>query len=136
VKQRPDTHSDGYEVKKLTGGPRFCRMCDKFKPPRAHHCRQCNRCVVCRCISAYTILMRDVEDVFLEWVRSNPLCHLLPSNLIRPSLSMGEQLRWAFQLWSLYPVPFLRRSRMFLSSCNGDAEGICYYRPKILGEIH
>ncbi|KAF8971687.1 DHHC palmitoyltransferase-domain-containing protein [Flammula alnicola] len=43
---KPDTHTDGYEVKKLTGAPRFCRMCNNYKPPRAHHCRQCNRCVV------------------------------------------------------------------------------------------
>lgn len=39
--QKPE--GDGYEVKKLTGGPRFCRMCEKYKPPRAHHCRQCKR---------------------------------------------------------------------------------------------
>ncbi|KAF9015709.1 palmitoyltransferase PFA4 [Cyathus striatus] len=43
---KPDTHADGYEVKKLTGAPRFCRMCQKYKPPRAHHCRQCNRCIL------------------------------------------------------------------------------------------
>ncbi|KAF8236805.1 zf-DHHC-domain-containing protein [Tricholoma matsutake] len=43
---KPDTHSDGYEVKKLTGVPRYCRVCEKYKPPRAHHCRQCNRCVL------------------------------------------------------------------------------------------
>ncbi|KAF8078935.1 zf-DHHC-domain-containing protein [Lyophyllum atratum] len=43
---RPDTHSDGYEVKKLTGAPRYCRMCDRYKPQRAHHCRTCNRCVL------------------------------------------------------------------------------------------
>ncbi|KXN88865.1 Palmitoyltransferase PFA4 [Leucoagaricus sp. SymC.cos] len=43
---RPDTHSDGFEVKKLTGAPRYCRMCQKYKPPRSHHCRQCNRCVL------------------------------------------------------------------------------------------
>ncbi|KAJ7103218.1 zf-DHHC-domain-containing protein [Mycena belliarum] len=43
---RPDTHIDGYEVKKLTGGPRYCRMCERPKPPRTHHCRQCGRCVL------------------------------------------------------------------------------------------
>ncbi|KJA28514.1 hypothetical protein HYPSUDRAFT_129104 [Hypholoma sublateritium FD-334 SS-4] len=43
---KPDTHTDGYEVKKLTGALRFCRMCNNYKPPRAHHCRQCNRCVL------------------------------------------------------------------------------------------
>ncbi|KAJ6609380.1 DHHC palmitoyltransferase-domain-containing protein [Mycena sp. CBHHK59/15] len=43
---KPDTHEDGYEVKKLTGGPRYCRMCERPKPPRTHHCRQCGRCVL------------------------------------------------------------------------------------------
>jgi palmitoyltransferase ZDHHC6 len=42
----PDTHSgEGYEVKKLTGNPRFCRSCEKYKPARAHHCKVCDRCV-------------------------------------------------------------------------------------------
>ncbi|KAJ7651630.1 zf-DHHC-domain-containing protein [Mycena polygramma] len=43
---KPDTHADGYEVKKLTGGPRYCRMCERPKPPRTHHCRQCGKCVL------------------------------------------------------------------------------------------
>lgn len=43
----PDTRSgDVFEVKKLTGVPRFCRMCNTFKPPRSHHCRQCRRCIL------------------------------------------------------------------------------------------
>lgn len=42
--QQPDTQSgEGYEVKKLTGNPRYCRSCEKYKPPRAHHCKQCDR---------------------------------------------------------------------------------------------
>ncbi|KAJ6575439.1 zf-DHHC-domain-containing protein [Mycena capillaripes] len=43
---KPDTHADGYEVKKLTGTPRYCRMCERPKPPRTHHCRSCGRCVL------------------------------------------------------------------------------------------
>ncbi|KAF9531906.1 DHHC palmitoyltransferase-domain-containing protein [Crepidotus variabilis] len=43
---KPDTHADGLEVKKLTGQPRYCRMCEQYKPPRSHHCKQCNRCVL------------------------------------------------------------------------------------------
>ncbi|KAL8286497.1 hypothetical protein RQP46_004514 [Phenoliferia psychrophenolica] len=34
------------EVKRLTGGPRFCRTCRVYKPPRAHHCRKCKKCVL------------------------------------------------------------------------------------------
>ncbi|KAF7307153.1 Palmitoyltransferase PFA4 [Mycena indigotica] len=43
---KPDTNADGYEVKRLTGNPRYCRMCERPKPPRTHHCRQCGRCVL------------------------------------------------------------------------------------------
>ncbi|KAI8375817.1 DHHC palmitoyltransferase-domain-containing protein [Blakeslea trispora] len=27
-------------------GPRFCKKCNAYKPPRAHHCRQCGQCVL------------------------------------------------------------------------------------------
>ncbi len=37
--------TDGYEVKKLSGTPRYCRMCKRYKPPRAHHCKTCKRSV-------------------------------------------------------------------------------------------
>ncbi|KAL7285081.1 hypothetical protein ACG7TL_000173 [Trametes sanguinea] len=44
---KPDINdADGYEVKKLTRSPRYCRTCRNYKPPRAHHCSQCKRCVL------------------------------------------------------------------------------------------
>ncbi|CEL56154.1 Palmitoyltransferase PFA4 OS=Cryptococcus neoformans var, neoformans serotype D (strain B-3501A) GN=PFA4 PE=3 SV=1 [Rhizoctonia solani AG-1 IB] len=44
---KPDLRStEGYEVKKLTGAPRYCRSCERYKPPRSHHCRQCKKCVL------------------------------------------------------------------------------------------
>lgn len=27
-------------------GPRFCKTCVVYKPPRSHHCRYCGRCVL------------------------------------------------------------------------------------------
>lgn len=27
-------------------GPRFCKTCNHYKPPRTHHCRYCKRCVL------------------------------------------------------------------------------------------
>lgn len=27
-------------------GPRFCKTCHVYKPPRSHHCRYCGRCVL------------------------------------------------------------------------------------------
>ncbi|KAH7338954.1 DHHC palmitoyltransferase-domain-containing protein [Rhizoctonia solani] len=44
---KPDLRSsEGFEVKKLTGAPRYCRTCERYKPPRSHHCRQCKKCVL------------------------------------------------------------------------------------------
>ncbi|CAD7695049.1 unnamed protein product [Ostreobium quekettii] len=34
------------QVKKTTGGVRYCQKCKKHKPPRAHHCRVCKRCIL------------------------------------------------------------------------------------------
>jgi hypothetical protein len=28
------------------GAPRFCKKCSHYKPPRSHHCRVCDRCVL------------------------------------------------------------------------------------------
>ncbi|KAJ3247524.1 Palmitoyltransferase [Chytriomyces hyalinus] len=44
----PLNHQQGglVERKKSSGGLRFCRKCNAFKPPRAHHCSECKRCVL------------------------------------------------------------------------------------------
>ncbi|KAI8982965.1 hypothetical protein BDB01DRAFT_135481 [Pilobolus umbonatus] len=31
---------------KPDGQPRFCHMCECFKPDRSHHCKECNSCVL------------------------------------------------------------------------------------------
>lgn len=33
-------------AKSNTGGPRWCRKCDAWKPDRCHHCRSCRQCVL------------------------------------------------------------------------------------------
>ncbi|KNC98384.1 uncharacterized protein SPPG_09345 [Spizellomyces punctatus DAOM BR117] len=30
----------------ITGLPRYCRICNGFKPPRTHHCKRCGRCIL------------------------------------------------------------------------------------------
>jgi len=37
------------EVKKKGGAVRFCQKCKCYKPPRSHHCRICQRCVLRMC---------------------------------------------------------------------------------------
>lgn len=31
---------------KQDGQPRYCHMCECYKPDRAHHCKDCNACVL------------------------------------------------------------------------------------------
>ncbi|CAI8600862.1 unnamed protein product [Vicia faba] len=35
-----------HEIKRKGGDLRFCQKCSHYKPPRAHHCRVCKRCVL------------------------------------------------------------------------------------------
>ena len=44
---KPDEEGSAVtEVKKKDGGARYCQKCQAFKPPRSHHCRVCQRCVL------------------------------------------------------------------------------------------
>ncbi|KAJ2774691.1 Palmitoyltransferase [Coemansia nantahalensis] len=42
----PREGANVYELKRDTLRPRYCRICKGFKPPRAHHCSDCDRCVL------------------------------------------------------------------------------------------
>ncbi|ORX61435.1 zf-DHHC-domain-containing protein [Hesseltinella vesiculosa] len=39
-------HSGPADLDTGATGPRYCRTCDAYKPPRSHHCRVCQRCVL------------------------------------------------------------------------------------------
>ncbi|XP_020252232.1 probable protein S-acyltransferase 16 [Asparagus officinalis] len=41
-----DTSSPVHEIKRKGGDLRYCQKCSHYKPPRAHHCRVCKRCVL------------------------------------------------------------------------------------------
>lgn len=44
----PDLEDEGVALQevKRKGGDRYCQKCEQYKPPRAHHCRVCKRCVL------------------------------------------------------------------------------------------
>lgn len=33
-------------ISRQDGQPKYCHMCECYKPDRAHHCRECNACVL------------------------------------------------------------------------------------------
>ncbi|KAJ4979411.1 hypothetical protein NE237_010191 [Protea cynaroides] len=41
-----DAQTPIHEIKRKGGDLRYCQKCSLFKPPRAHHCRVCRRCVL------------------------------------------------------------------------------------------
>ncbi|ORX66953.1 zf-DHHC-domain-containing protein [Linderina pennispora] len=42
----PRDGANVYELKRDTLKPRYCRICKGYKPPRTHHCSDCDRCVL------------------------------------------------------------------------------------------
>ncbi|XP_010521600.1 PREDICTED: probable protein S-acyltransferase 16 [Tarenaya hassleriana] len=41
-----DPENPVHEIKRKGGDLRYCQKCSHYKPPRAHHCRVCKRCVL------------------------------------------------------------------------------------------
>ncbi|KAF3449169.1 hypothetical protein FNV43_RR09897 [Rhamnella rubrinervis] len=41
-----DSENPVHEIKRKGGDLRYCQKCAHYKPPRAHHCRVCKRCVL------------------------------------------------------------------------------------------
>lgn len=41
-----DPQASVHEIKRKGGDLRYCQKCSHYKPPRAHHCRVCKRCIL------------------------------------------------------------------------------------------
>ncbi|KAG7017285.1 putative protein S-acyltransferase 16, partial [Cucurbita argyrosperma subsp. argyrosperma] len=41
-----DSENPIHEIKRKGGDLRYCQKCCQYKPPRAHHCRVCKRCIL------------------------------------------------------------------------------------------
>jgi len=89
---------------------RFCTICDSFKPPRSHHCNECNRCLqrmdhhcyfLNTCIAYYNHkffisfmvagFVSSICLIVLHTLRSFELIHLLkdPDYYIHPLEGIG-----------------------------------------------
>lgn len=51
----------------LQGGDlRYCQKCSLYKPPRAHHCRICNKCVLRMVFLAYISSMFYLDVLYIK----------------------------------------------------------------------
>ncbi|KAJ4795859.1 S-acyltransferase [Rhynchospora pubera] len=67
--ERPNTAI--HEIKRKGGDLRYCQKCCHYKPPRAHHCRVCKRCVLRmdhHCIWINNCVGHENYKVFLVFV--------------------------------------------------------------------
>nr|GMD10681.1 probable protein S-acyltransferase 16 [Ipomoea batatas] len=107
----PTEHDDTiHEIKRKGGDLRYCQKCSLYKPPRAHHCRMCNRCVLRMCfegVRAKSCAQRGgpvyshpydlgPHQNFREILGPNILCWLCPYPIIRKNIRSGLQFRTAF----------------------------------------
>ena len=120
--QEPDPGREDMEVKKLTGGPRYCSKCSAYKPPRAHHCKVCNRCIL-RMGQSYLPRYRpEAQDRSclrrtMQHADSRPW---LPD---RSPLPLGRELHRPPQLRLVHPLPDLCRPGMYV--CDVLSLAVC-----------
>ncbi|KAG2627051.1 hypothetical protein PVAP13_3KG486749 [Panicum virgatum] len=66
-----DAESTVHEIKRKSGDLRYCQKCCHYKPPRAHHCRVCKRCVLKmdhHCIWINNCVGHENYKIFLVFV--------------------------------------------------------------------
>ncbi|KAI8393351.1 zf-DHHC-domain-containing protein [Radiomyces spectabilis] len=94
-------------------GPRFCKTCQVYKPPRAHHCRYCQRCILKmdhHCPWINNCVGHDNYGHFLRfvfWV--DVTCSYALSLLIWRMYAMmdSNRLDWDFMQPTLFETVFL-----------------------------
>ncbi len=87
------------DQQELARKPRWCRKCKAFKPPRAHHCKTCQRYI--ECCDTWLILL-PLEGPSL-------ICGLQMYSKDGSSLPLDRELCLLSYLSSFYPLSFLRR---------------------------
>lgn len=87
------------DQQELARKPRWCRKCNAFKPPRAHHCKTCQRYI--ECYNSWLILL-PLEELSL-------ICDLQMHSKDGSSLPLDHELCLLSYLSSFYPLSFLRR---------------------------
>lgn len=83
---------------------RFCRKCNYPKPPRCHHCSVCEL-IIPAFLYSYTYIPLIITFILLfsELVGLGCRWEVYTEN--GPSLCVGRELRWGFELQVLYSLP-------------------------------
>jgi len=79
VQGRPPLPADNIAWEFPTTNPSYCEKCDIVRPPRCHHCKVCNRCIL-------QVRLERCDDTYHS-------CHGTHTSISftgRSSLSMGE----------------------------------------------
>uniref|UniRef100_A0A453FWX0 S-acyltransferase n=1 Tax=Aegilops tauschii subsp. strangulata TaxID=200361 RepID=A0A453FWX0_AEGTS len=66
-----DAETPLHEIKRKGGDLRYCQKCSHYKPPRAHHCRVCKRCILKmdhHCIWINNCVGHENYKIFLVFV--------------------------------------------------------------------
>uniref|UniRef100_A0A3N7GJW8 S-acyltransferase n=1 Tax=Populus trichocarpa TaxID=3694 RepID=A0A3N7GJW8_POPTR len=89
-----DSDNPVHEIKRKGGDLRFCQKCSHFKPPRAHHCRVCRRCVL-RMVLLVGSLTVDPQKDELQSGDSFRTIYVISGLLLVPlSAALGVLLGW------------------------------------------
>ncbi|XVF55257.1 hypothetical protein PTKIN_Ptkin06aG0022600 [Pterospermum kingtungense] len=104
-----------HEIKRKGGDLRYCQKCSHFKPPRAHHCRVCKRCVlrmvffvfvvnaVISCIYSLVLLVgsltNDSQNDEMQSADSYRTAYVISALLLVPlSIALSVLLGWHIYL--------------------------------------
>ncbi|XP_024443623.1 probable protein S-acyltransferase 16 isoform X5 [Populus trichocarpa] len=89
-----DSSNPVHEIKRKGGDLRYCQKCSHFKPPRAHHCRVCKRCVL-RMVLLVGSLTVDPQKHELNNGDSFRTIYVISGLLLVPlSVALGVLLGW------------------------------------------
>nr|ACN31051.1 unknown [Zea mays] len=93
----PDVEDAGspiHEIKRKGGDLRYCQKCSHYKPPRAHHCRACKRCVLRmdhHCIWINNCVGHENYKIFLVFVMYAVIASFYSMGVLCIYLKMNNQ---------------------------------------------
>ncbi|XP_021691169.2 probable protein S-acyltransferase 16 isoform X3 [Hevea brasiliensis] len=93
-----DADSTIHEIKRKGGDLRYCRKCSHYKPPRAHHCRICKRCVLRMVLLVGSLTVDPEKDDQQNGGFSRSIYVISGLLLIPLNVALGVLLGWHIYL--------------------------------------